>query len=356
MHSVVVLVPGDLQTRTGGYGYDRRIIAGLSERGWSVDIRSLDGTFPHPTPQDREQAASVLRDIADGSLVMIDGLALGALPTEVASEASRLRIVALVHHPLAEETGLEVSVADALEAGERRALGVVRHVLVTSRGTAAALSRYAVTADRITIVEPGTDRATLARAYRGGGARADEGLNLLCVASLTPRKDHETLFSALATLSDRPWHLRCAGALDRDSPTVRRLRVLLAGSELSGRVSLLGDLDEAEVSAEYDRAEVFVLPTRYEGYGMAVAEALARGLPVISTPTGAIADLVGAAAGILVPPGDTRALADALARIIDDDGLRARLAGGARQVRARLPTWDDAADRMAAALSRVEDT
>ena len=183
----------------------------------------------------------------------------------------------------------------------------------------------------------------------------DGDLTFSCVASLTPRKDHETLFKAFATLSDRRWDLRCAGALDREAPTPKRLLALLADTGLTNRVSLLGDLTEAEVAAEYDRADVFILPTRYEGYGMAVAEALARGLPVISTPTGAIADLVGSHAGILVPPGDTRALAAALARVIDDEELRARLAAGARTVRARLPTWDDAAENVAALLSRIRD-
>jgi glycosyltransferase involved in cell wall biosynthesis len=353
MPSLVMVIPGELDTRTGGYGYDRRIIEGLRRRGWSTVVGQLAETFPFPSTEAREHAAQMLAALPDDSLVMVDGLALGALPDEARQEARRLRLVGLVHHPLAEETGLEPSVAAALGASERRALAAVRHVIVTSRGTAAALSGYGVSSERITVVEPGTDRGPIARSYRSTDAGNGQPIiNLLCVASLTPRKDHETLFEALATLVDRRWRLRCAGA-ERDAPTVRRLRAHLAESGLAHRVALLGDLNETEVAEEYDRADVFVLATRYEGYGMAVAEALARGLPVVSTPTGAIPDLVNRHAGILVPPGDARALAAALASVIDDEALRLRLAGGARDVRARLPTWDDAADRMSAVLSRI---
>lgn len=356
MSSLVVVVPGDLETRTGGYGFDRKVIAGLRDRGWTVEVAQLDRTFPHPGPEARIEAARRLARIPDNALVVVDGLALGALPQEAERERSRLRLVGLVHHPLADETGLAPSVASALEASESRALAAVRHVIVTSERTAAALSRYSVTLERITVVEPGTDRAPLARAYRAGGAPLHDGnLTFLCVASLTPRKDHENLFNAFALVAERRWDLRCAGAVDRESPFGKRLLALLADTGLSHRVLLLGDRSEAEVAAEYDRADVFVLPTRYEGYGMAVAEALARGLPVVSTPTGAIADLVTSDAGILVPPGDTSALASALARVMDDAELRARLAAGAQRVRARLPTWDDAIDKMDAVLSRIRD-
>ena len=147
------------------------------------------------------------------------------------------------------------------------------------------------------------------------------------MATLTPRKGYELLMSALAAIPQRNWRLTCAGSLDRDPPTVARVRAQLRDNGLEDRVSLVGDLDAAALAAQYDRADLFVLPTLYEGYGMAVAEALARGLPVVSTATGAIAvDLVGSDAGIVVPPGDLPAFTDALSRVIGDPGLRARLA------------------------------
>jgi glycosyltransferase involved in cell wall biosynthesis len=128
-------------------------------------------------------------------------------------------------------------------------------------------------------------------------------------------------------------------------------------------VTLVGDLDAAALAAHYHRADVFVLPTLYEGYGMAVAEALARGLPVVSTTTGSIADLVlgtgdvrlkpDLAAGIVVPPGDLPAFTAALSRAIGDPVLRASLTANARSVRDRLSTWEVATAAMERALARA---
>jgi hypothetical protein len=266
---------------------------------------------------------------------------------------------------LAAETGLDPAVASALEESERRALAGVRAVVVTSHATAGALSHYGVGSDRVTVIEPGTDRAPIARGSAVRNPQSairdpqsairnpqSEMRSLLCVATLTPRKGHELLFRALALLRDRSWRLICAGSLDRDRGLVQRLQAQLAADGIADRVELAGDLDAAALAVEYDRADIFVLPTLYEGYGMAVAEALARGLPIVSTATGGICEMVADAAGIIVAPGDLEAFTAALARVLDDDDLRARLAEGARRERDRLPTWADAVRSMVGVLAR----
>jgi glycosyltransferase involved in cell wall biosynthesis len=207
-----------------------------------------------------------------------------------------------------------------------------------------------VAASRIAVVEPGTGRAPLARGSQGSVR------NLLCVATLVPRKGHDILFRALAELPRSDWLLTCVGSPYRSPSTVQRLCAQLEADGLEDHVRLVGEVDAATLAEYYDDADIFVLPTRHEGYGMAVAEALAHGLPVVSTPTGAIAELVGRDAGMLVPPGDAEALTAALWRVLDDDGLRKRLREGARRVRDRLPTWEDQAGMMAAVLARAEAT
>lgn len=346
MNTVVLLVPGDIETRTGGYVYDRRIVAGLRALGWAVDVQALDASFPRPTASALTHAAALLAAIPDGTTVVVDGLAYGAMPDQATRDAARLRFVALVHHPLAAETGHAPDIADRLEASETRALASARLVIVTSRATASALDKYEVSSSRIAVVEPGTDRAPLAA---GSGADITE---LLCVATLTPRKGHRTLFRALAALAPLPWRLSCVGSLERDRATVTRLRAELRAAGLEDRVSFSGELDEVRLAARYDRADVFVLATEYEGYGMAVAEALARGLPIVSTRTGAIPEIV-ADAGLLVPPGDPDALADALSRVLSDAPLRRRLAHAAERARDRLPTWEGSSAKMAAVLERM---
>jgi glycosyltransferase involved in cell wall biosynthesis len=355
--SVTFVIPGDLETRTGGYEYDRRIIAGLRALGWTVEVAPLAVGFPRPEAAARARAARAFAAIPDRAIVLVDGLALGALPDEIAPHARRLTIVALVHHPLAAETGLDPAVAVALRDSERRALALARTVVVTSRRTAEALAGYGVPADRLVVVEPGTDTAPLAPGSDTAAALGYQlsAISLLCVATVTPRKGHEILLRAVAALPARAWRLTCGGSLDRDPATVSRVRALMRELDIEDRVTLAGDLDAGRLAAEYHRADLFVLPTLYEGYGMAVAEALARGLPIVSTATGAIAELVRDGAGIVVAPGDAAAFGDALARVVTDDSLRATLAAGARRARARLPTWEAAAAAMARTLAHADE-
>jgi glycosyltransferase involved in cell wall biosynthesis len=354
MSSIDFVVPGDVQTPTGGYIYDREILAGLTERGWRVAVHSLDVSFPAPTPAALRAARATFAGIADGSLVVIDGLALPGLDRVLADEAKRLALVALVHHPVALETGLDPIQAERYGALERSALASVRRVITTSQWTARTLATDGVPVASLRVVEPGVDR----RKTRGSsdpkstaplGSQPDL-LNLLCVGTLTPRKGHAVLLDALNEIRDRHWHLTCAGSLLRDAPTVAAIQHRIDRLSLRKRVSLLGDLDREALERQYARADVFVLPSYLEGYGMALAEAVAFGLPVISTTAGAIPETVPANASILVAPGDSRALAKALASVIDDPGRRAELAANARSARASLPTWASAANFVAAAL------
>ena len=351
----VFVVPGRLDTPTGGYIYDRRMVAALLDACVPVVVRELDDSFPFPTDAALKQAADVLASIPDGSTVVVDGLAGGAMPEQIEREAKRLRFVALVHHPLAKETGLGADAAAVFAVSERRGLEHARHVIVTSRATADVLRlEYAVGEERLTVVEPGTDQAERA-ACAGGSAP-----KLLCVATLTPRKGHLTLIRALALITDLDWHLTCVGSLDRDSATTARVHEEVAVRGLVDRVSFVGELKDSELAPYYDNADVFVLPTEYEGYGMAVAEAIAHGLPVISTPTGGIPDLVrtdlGNPAGILVEPGDVPALAAALRRLVGNPDERRQFMYGAWGSRMHVRSWKDAAEAMARVLVEVAGT
>jgi glycosyltransferase involved in cell wall biosynthesis len=342
--ALALVLPGDPLTPTGGYEYDRRIAAGLRALGWAVTVHALDASFPAPTPAAHAAARAAFARIPDGATVLVDGLALGALPEVAAAEARRLRLVALVHHPLADETGLEPARAEALRRSEAQALAAVQCVVTTSGTTARGLARYGVPPERIAVIEPGTDPAPLA------GGSGGPGVALLCVAAVVPRKGHAVLIDALSGLADRDWILTCVGSLARSPQTVAALEHRIAALGLAHRVTLRDAVDRATLDACYARADVFVLPTFHEGYGMALAEALARGLPVVSTRAGAVPETVPSDAGLLVPPGDPAALRDALARVLDDAALRARLAAGARRARARLPDWDAACVCLAAAL------
>jgi glycosyltransferase involved in cell wall biosynthesis len=343
------LIPGALDQLTGGYLFDWHVIEGLRAAGRAIEVIELPGEYPEPDESARNAAAGALARLPDRAVAVIDGLALLALGECLDREATRLRIVAFVHHPLADETGLSERERNRVAALEARLLRLVRGVLAPSESTARLVAAYGVRRDRIAVTPPGTAKPKRTMRRRPSRGRVE----FLCVASLTPRKGHMILVEALAALTDRDWHCRCIGSLVRDAATASAVRYEIGRRGLKGRIGLEGEWEPDRLGQAYAEADAVVLPSFHEGYGMALAEALAHGLPVISTTAGAIPDTVPASAGLLVPPGDVAAFTGALRRFLDEPPLRARLAAGARKAGARLPDWPRAVAGWAAALDRL---
>jgi len=341
-------VPGDLATPTGGYAYDRRMMTELGELGWQIDLLDLGEGFPWPDEAARATAQSRLLAMPAGRSIVVDGLALGVLPETASQLAGRNPLLALVHHPLALEWGLSVKQADALRASERAALAAVQGVVVTSAATARLVaSDYGVPAERIVVARPGSDPALMSQGSQDGVVR------LLSVGAIVPRKGFDVLISALATLTDLSWRLTIAGDRTRDRNAAARLDADIARHALGDRIAAPGAVSPQRLAALYAEADVFVLASHFEGYGMAYAEAVAHGLPVIGTSAGAIPDTVPPDAGLLVDPGDSFALAKALRRVIGDAGLRRRLASAARAAAPQLPTWRHSGEIFARALEAL---
>jgi glycosyltransferase involved in cell wall biosynthesis len=343
---VFFAVPGDLATPTGGYRYDRRIIAELPALGWGAEVVNLGDGFPYPTADTRATACARLSALARGRPVVIDGLAFGVLPDAAEALRASHSLVALVHHPLALESGLSATESASLHASERSALGCARHVIATSATIARLLvEHYGVPSGTVSVVEPGTDRVSTAP-RNGAGV-----VKLLAVGSVIPRKGYDVLIAALARLRHLPWQLVIAGDCGRSPQTYRQVKGEIGRLGLAERVSLLGAVAFDELAPLYASADLFVLPSRFEGYGMAYAEAIAHGVPVVGTTAGAIPDTVPAAAGVLVAPDDIEALAVALQRVIENPADRERLAAGARA--ATFPSWPQQAALFARLLERV---
>lgn len=347
MKQVVFAVPGDLATPTGGYGYDRRMVAGLAALGWQVDVIDLGDGFPFPTPAVRDAACAQLAALPAGRLVVVDGLAFGVLPEAAEALHRAHRLVALVHHPLALETGLGAGEAETLRANERAALSFAHAVITTSAATARLLAaEFGVPAERVTVVRPGTDRAS-ARRGEGNGTPT-----ILSVGSVVPRKGHDVLVEALARIADLRWRLMIVGDRTRSPDTAQKLDAVIARHQLDARISFTGAVAPERLAAFYASADLFVLASRFEGYGMAYAEAIAHGLPVVGTTAGAIAEAVEPGAGVLVAPDDVDALAQTLRRLLANPNERAALAAGARAAASKLPTWPEQAALFARALDQ----
>jgi glycosyltransferase involved in cell wall biosynthesis len=346
VRQVFFAVPGDLATPTGGYRYDRRIIAELPALGWGAEVVNLGDGFPYPTADTRATACVRLSALARGRPVVIDGLAFGVLPDAAEALRASHSLVALVHHPLALESGLSATESASLHASERSALGCARHVIATSATVARLLvEHYGVPSGTVSVVEPGTDRVSTAP-RNGAGV-----VKLLAVGSVIPRKGYDVLIAALARLRHLPWQLVIAGDCGRSPQTYRQVKGEIGRLGLAERVSLLGAVAFDELAPLYASADLFVLPSRFEGYGMAYAEAIAHGVPVVGTTAGAIPQTVPADAGVLVPPGDVEALAATLQRLIANPQERERLAAGARA--AKFPSWSEQAALFARVLERL---
>jgi glycosyltransferase involved in cell wall biosynthesis len=328
-------VSADYERATGGWVYDQRLLVGLERLGWRIHRLTLPAGFPNPSAVARAEAAAAFRGIADGSLVLVDQLCLGVLPEVAQAEAARLRLVMIVHHPLALENVRAPGQSRAYAASERDALRHVRAVMVTSPSTARILAAgYGVPAERIIVAPPGVDRAPAAR---GGGART---LNLLSVGAVVPRKDHGALIAALAGLRHLPWRLTIVGNTTRAPAHVAKLRTRIAASGLSSRVTLAGELPARALARRWHTADLYVAASRHEGYGMAIAEALAHGVPVVTTRAGAVGTWLGHRGALVVPDGNTARLRAALARVLSRPASRAELRRAALARRRALSTWE----------------
>ena len=346
----VFLVPGDPGQRTGGYGYVREIVSRLEQLGQPVRLQGLAGRFPEPDETALAAMDQALSELPLGSLVVLDGLAMGGQPATLARHRQRLDLMALVHHPLADEAGLEPAQQVRLFRLEADALAQVAGVITTSATTAAGLGRYHVPDQAIRVVPPGVHRAHMTPVR---DIPAGEPVRILCVATLSERKAQHHLVAALAELAHHSWQCVLAGSDQRQPEYSKRLWERIARAGLNGRVVLTGELGEAALAEYWQWADLMVLPSLYEGYGMVIDEALSRGLPVITTDGGALAE-TGRRPGIRqYPAGQVSELRRLLADFMADPGLRRQLARDARQSAARLTSWSEAASAFRSAVAEL---
>ncbi|WP_243727531.1 glycosyltransferase family 4 protein [Actinocrispum wychmicini] len=343
------VVPGDVadaDVPSGGNVYDQRMCAALG-----LEARAVGGTWPTPDDDARTELARTLRDLPDGTTVLLDGLVACGVPEVVVPEADRLRVAVLVHMPLADETGRDPAVAADLNAREKETLRAAAAVIATSRWSGRRLvEHHGLPVDRVHVASPGVDPAPVAT---GTGGR------LLCVAAVTPRKAQDVLTAALADLKDLPWTCECVGPLARDPEFVVQLRGLIALHGLTDRILLAGPKSGDPLEAAYAQADLLVLPSHGETYGMVITEALARGIPVFVSAVNAGPDTLGQAPdgsvpGMAITPGDPAELAAALRRFLTEPDFHQRLRASALARRSTLTGWDTTARLLGEVLSRLE--
>lgn len=345
--SLHLLVPGPFDAISGGYIYDRRIVEGLRAIGQTVEVVELPGQHPAPDEAAEAGARAALQALPADARIILDGLGLPAfLP--LAQDLAARKAVALIHHPTALEHGVPEAARTVLKAKERALFAALARLICTSPLTARRLpEEFGADPARIGVVEPGTDPAP--RAAGSGGP----GCAILSVGTLVPRKGHDVLLRALARLTDLEWTLTIVGDDRRDPAHAHGLRALAEELGIAARVTFAGEVSGEALAELYHRADLFALATRWEGYGMAAAEAMARGLPLAITAGGAIAEVVAPGSAIVSPVDDHMSLSKGMRRPIFDADLRAEMAEASWQAGQRLPRWPDRAAAFLAELDKA---
>jgi len=339
LHFIVPEGIDDPARPSGGNAYDGRVCRGLAASGWTVHMHEIPGSWPLPDAQALEALGEAVAAIPDGALVLLDGLVGSTAPDVLLPEAERLRLVALVHMPLGRES-------------EGTVLSAAASVLTTSAwARRAVLELYSLPGDRVHVAEPGVDHAELAQGTATAGG-------LLSVAAVIPGKGHDVLVEALAPLTNLSWQCLCVGSLERDPAFVERVRSRAADGGIAGRLRFPGPQVGADLARSYANADLLVLPSRTETYGMVVAEALARGLPVVAAEVGGVPEALGhgddgTRPGLLVSPDDPVALSDALRAWLEDAELRRRLRRAARERRESLGDWSTTTSVVGDVLERA---
>ncbi len=342
------VIPGDIDLPTGGYTYDRRMMALLPRFGVNPRHVALPSGYPFPTPAILAESERMLQALPPRMPLLIDGLAFGAMPAEMVARIPQ-PIIALVHHPLYLETGLDPEQKQRFHMSERMALAFARHVIGVSQSTLETVAQeFGVPRARMTLASPGTDAAS-----RAIGSGAAASLHILSVGSIVPRKAYDVLIRALAMLADTPWRLTIAGSRTLSPAANDALERALQETGLGPRVRILGALPQAELDALYNEADLFVLASLHEGFGMVLTEALARGLPIVCTTGGAAADTVPDSAALKVAPGDAAALAQAITKLANDPQLRRTMSDAAWDAAQKLWRWEDTARMIAGAVKRT---
>jgi len=347
VHMVVPEGVEDPARPSGGNTFDRRVRRGLAAVGWAVHVHEVTGSWPRPDAASYAGLADVVSRIDDGAVVLLDGLVASAAPDVLVPEAGRLRLVALVHMPLGHGT-----TDGGAREREDAVLSAAQSVVTTSAWARRVLMKlYSLPGDRVHVAEPGADAADLARGTATSGA-------LLSVGAVIPGKGQDVLLDALAMLGTLRWHCLCVGSLKRDAAFADGLRRRVLDGGMDGRVRFTGPQTGADLARSYGAADVLVLPSRAETYGLVVTEALARGLPVVAAEVGGVPEALGHGAdgtrpGLLVPPDDPAALRDALRAWLADADLRRRLRRAARERRASLAGWSTTTSVVAGVLAEA---
>jgi glycosyltransferase involved in cell wall biosynthesis len=327
------LITGNLHSLTGGYLYNTHMINGLKEKGYTVNVLATDWQW-----KDIDELEKICRynleKLPHGTCIVVDSLILASLHQIIQEFRKRLIFLGLIHLPSSYD--ILSGVQGELAREELIALDHVRQVIVTGRFTFDLLCHAGLNPVKIRIVEPGTDLFPRKKRYKAVPSE------LLCISNYSSLKAQDMMIRALYRLADRDWTLHLYGSMDRDREYTASVRSLIQQLKMEHRIYMHGIVERDEISGVFLNADLFLLPSLFESYGMVLTESLAHGIPVVTTLAGNLPCTVPAGMGLLIEPGNEEQLAEAICSLFDDPKKYSNLCAAASQYFRQVRSWEKA--------------
>ncbi|MCD4708236.1 MAG: glycosyltransferase family 4 protein [Candidatus Sabulitectum sp.] len=319
---------------TGGYYFNFKMASALSKAGHEVDVIHLT-TMPKKLRGSRIRGSfyvlkRVLRNRPD--LLVVSKSYSFMAPLRLILFTLGYPVLYMVHH--LEWHDRAGGVSNLRKNIVRWFLSCGKKIWVNSRSTADDVISLGIPESRLCVIPPGFDR------FRTDSEPKQLPVRILSVGTICSRKDQLTLVKACAMLGDRDFHLSILGdeTADRDyAEAVRK-----EADSLGGKVTFTGHLFTEGLYEMYNQSHILANLSHWEGYGIAVAEALWAGLPVLAADAGAVPELITHGDnGYLMAPGDVESCARYLRILIDNGTLRKKMSSNARERARKLFTWCD---------------
>jgi glycosyltransferase involved in cell wall biosynthesis len=342
--TVHFLITGDIQSLTGGYLYNMHMINGLRGKGHLVNVFGTDWQW-----KDSDSLEYIcrhhLKKLPHGSCVIVDSLILASLHHIVQEFGDRLKFLGLIHLPASYNvlSGVHGKLADE----ELTAINDMRQVIVTGQFTFDLLCNVGLNPARICLVEPGTDHFPRKKRYKPVPSE------LLCIANYSALKAQDVLIRALCRLTAWNWSLHLYGDTNRDKKYTEALRSLIRQLKMEHRIIVHGIVERHEISTVFLNADLFLMPSLFESYGMAITESLAHGIPVVTTSAGNIPYTLPAGMGLLTEPGNEEQLADTIRSIFYDPVKYDALCKAASQYFKQVRSWEQAVSDFETILQKM---
>jgi glycosyltransferase involved in cell wall biosynthesis len=342
--SVYFLSGGDINSLTGGHLYNMHIINGLKNKNYSVSLQAAGGKWDNKEGIDK-MCRLYLQKIPWGSCIIIDSLILASLTNLVRKSMDRFKFLGLIHLPVSYD--IKTGIHGKLSEDELGALNHMHRLVVTGGFTFDLLCNAGIDPRKITIIQPGTDQFPRKAQY----ARVPS--NLLCIANYSALKAQDVLIRALSRLKTRNWTLHLYGDTDRDPEYTSFLRSLILYLGLESRIIVHRIVERQNISKVFLEADLFILPSLFESYGMVLSESLAHGIPVISTLAGNIRNTVPEGMGILIEPGNEAELADSISSLFDSPEKYSALCTASSSYYKQSRSWEQAVSEFESVIRKI---